>query len=457
MPSFKSRLPIFHKNLVTLLLFSYPLLAVSVAHWASGIFYLLAATTLCSLRQPQPAFSREEKMLIGIILLYLASTMLSNTLSGWSRPSVRWYGADIRILLAIPLFLFLRNHAKAALALWRGVPIAGLLAGFYTIYLSDFGTIRPGGPYGPIFIGNIAALFAVVSIATLRHNTYPPRIRLPLHFAGAAMGLVAALLSGTRGAWLAAAVALPIALLFTFMPEIRRRKPLAVSGALLFLAFGMIALTTSSSLPVLKPRLEQAIAETQAYLDSGSAEQRDAIARTSVGFRLEQWRGALLIGAEYPFFGVGVGNVGPELNRHIEAGRINKAVYVPNADRPSHLHSGYFDALVFKGGLGLAALLMLLAYPVWLALRKGRKAAVSRGVVIVSGLSFAIFTLTEDPFVRNNFSSMYVVFTISALSLLLNEYPRTQAAHQQGQGAVAEELTSSGDKNATTGRPNQAA
>lgn len=440
----KLRLPnAWATNAAALLLFAFPLFAISVRHWASSIFYLLALLALYPRRERGPALRPEEKLFIGVIVLYLVSTLISNTLSGWTRPSIRWYEADFRLLLAIPVFMLVRSQPSLSLALLRGVPIAGLFAGAYALHWASQGAGRPEGPYGPIFIGNLAALFAIVSVAALRHPTYSLPARLPLHLLGAAMGLVAALLSGTRSAWLAAVVGVPLACFFILSPDRRRRNQLGI--AVLALS-GLAAVAGGIAAPVVKDRLQAAIAETANYVKAESASERK-VAGTSTAFRLEQWRGALMISADFPFFGLGVGNAGRELNRHVDAGKLDQAVYVQDAyderGSHSHLHSAYFDALVFKGGVGLVMLLLLLYVPAAIALSRSSRACPAGGLVVVNALAFGIFSLTEDPFIRNNFTSMYALFTLCAVTLL--------AAERRCAGAFAAEATGATDRSAPRG------
>jgi O-antigen ligase len=408
---------------VAALLFAFPLLIVSVRSWATGIFSLLALLSLWQLSQPRQPLHREERRFVGVLLFYFAIALLANSLSGWTYASVRWFSADLRPLLAIPIFLLLRAHPQAVVGLLRGVPIAGLLAGAYAIHLKLEGAERIEGPYGPIFLGNISVLLAVISVATVRYHTYPIALRLPLHLLGAAMALAAAVFSGTRGAWLAAAVALPIALGFVLMSAraARLRKYVAV-GTVIVVGL-VLALTLALAPRLVQNRVAGATEEAVRFLTAETPEQRDKAAFSSAGIRLEQWRVGLQIFSEHPLLGIGVGNVSDEINRRIAAGTASRAISVPDADegRGSHLHSAYVDALVFKGGLGLMALLAIMAYPAYLAFRRGNRGCRAAGMIVTHVVAFAAFNLTEDPFIRNNFSSVYFVFLTCGMCLLFAE------------------------------------
>lgn len=420
---------------IAVLLSAFPLFAISLDHWVSTIYYLVGLVCLIAIsvsHRHAPPLQSNEKLFLWILAFYLAATLIANTSSGWTGASFSWYEADLRFMFAIPIFLFLRRYPHSALYLLRAAPVAAVLTGSYVIYETMLENARFEGAYGPIFAGNVAVLLAVISLATMRYDTYPLRIRIPLHLAGFVLALVAAVLSGTRSAWLAAMVALPIVLFFMAESgrEARLRRRVIVGAATLVAAVLVAAVA-------LEPRLTQhrfAVAVEQAvdFLSAEPGAERSKAADSSVGIRLEQWRIGLRIVAEHPVFGIGVGNVGPLINRYVEAGTASPAIYVEGADarRGSHLHSAYFDALVFKGVTGLVTLLAVLLYPLWLALRYGRGLP-ARPVLIGLSVSFLVFGLTEDPFIRNNFTSIYLLFLVCILVLLFSE-----KAASAGRGAL---------------------
>jgi O-antigen ligase len=407
------------------LLFVFPLFVVSIRHWASGIYIGLCVLAIYGVRKGWPPLTREERTFVAILLLYVGSAVVSNTLSGWTPASIRWSEADVRFLFAAFLFLFLRTHPHSVIWLVRGLPVAAVLVGIQAIYATFFGGGRIEGPYGPIFFGDIAALLAALSVAALRLPTYPAPVRFPLHLAGAVMGLVAVVLSGTRNAWLAAAVTLPLALFLALQGAHRRqvrRIALVASGSVL----GVVAFAVLAVPGLTTERLNSALQEAASYRQVETPTDRDSVALTSVGFRLEQWRIGLAVFMERPILGHGVGNIGREINRHVEAGTASRVLYVEEAElgRPTHLHSAYFDALTYKGVVGFVLLLAVLLYPAYLAIRLRLKSPDAGALVLLHSVAFVVFSMTEDPFIRNNFTSVYLVLATSFLVLLLEEAKR---------------------------------
>ena len=418
---------ISRERLTILLLFSFPLFVVSVRHWASGIYILLALLALTSLRHGWHTVHKEERVFVVVLLAYLASALISNSLSGWTNASVRWSQADLRVLSAIPIVVLLSRFPHATVALLRAAPIAAVIAGAYAVYAPADETGRADGPYGPIFLGNVSALLALLSLASMGCATYWPRIRIAIHSAGAALGLVAAVLSGTRSAWLAVVVCLPFAAAAACNNGLKQRRRRVLLG-LAVVVIASVGISIMEAPHLAKERVLGAIDEFQAYRTARTQAERDALAITPIAFRLEQWRVGLAIFRERPLFGYGVGNAGKEVNRHVKAGRANRVLYSGHAEsgRPSHLHNAYLDALAHKGIVGLLTLLLLLGHPAYVAFRMRSAARTASNLVLVNAAAFVVFSLTEDPFIRNNFTSVYLIFAMSLFALMVHDSSRKQ-------------------------------
>ncbi|MDR2877692.1 MAG: O-antigen ligase family protein, partial [Chromatiales bacterium] len=277
--------------LIAALLFAFPLFAISLKHWVSTIYALVGFISLVAIvatRSDARPLQAQEKLFLGIIVFYVVVTLIANTLSGWTKASIGWYEADIRFMFAIPIFLFLRRYPSIALYLLRVAPVAGMLAGAYVIYEFQMHHARVEGPYGPIFAGNIAALLAVISLAALRYDTYPPRVKLFVHFFGIALALAAAMLSGTRSAWLAVLVAMPVVLYFLVEGRNALRFRRYLVSAIVVIVIGTIITTVEFAPRLIQHRSAIAIQETESYLLAQTDAERAEAANSSVGIRFEQ-------------------------------------------------------------------------------------------------------------------------------------------------------------------------
>ena len=161
--------------------------------------------------------------------------------------------------------------------------------------------------------------------------------------------------------------------------------------------------------------------EPAAYFN---ADRSQPIPFTSIGFRLEQWRGVLIAVKEKPLFGHGVGNMGRLQNDYVEQGRLNQLVYMDHTEktgRPTHVHSAYFEYLGDSGVIGFTLTLMMLFYPMYVALKKRRQSDLAWKFVVMHSAAFAVASLTEVPFIRNNWASVYLVTGMVFFIWLMNE------------------------------------
>lgn len=408
---------------LAVLFFLFPVLSVAVEHWVSGIFVLIAIACLFYLRSEQPEFSRNECIFLGIVVFYVLSTVISNTVNGWPESSVRWFEATSKFVFTIPIYLFLRTRPWILLYLFRGIPLAGVITGVYVTVMTFMEGGRVYGPYNPIFIGNMAVLIAAISLATLHYPTFPSGIRVPIHLLGCVMAISSIVLSGTRIAWLVAILVLPFAAYLAIQRLDNRRLRIRIVAGILAVIGTVISVGVILQPKLTQDRMLAAFEQSMGYFSTETLDERDDASGTSVGIRLEQWRAGMLIFAEKPLFGTGVGNVGPEINRLIDEGRISISIGIADGDesRPIHLHSAYFDTLAFKGIIGVCALLLLLAHPVWVGWRERAYYNLGlggNGFLIIVGMAFIVISITVDPFIRNNYTSMYLLFLASALSLV---------------------------------------
>lgn len=88
--------------------------------------------------------------------------------------------------------------------------------------------------------------------------------------------------------------------------------------------------------------------------------------RDSMGKRMEMWRVALVGFMERPLLGQGTGHF-----RAVARDQVEQGIAAPSMVAYQHAHSEYFDALLTRGLIGLASLLLLLAALVYISLRRG--------------------------------------------------------------------------------------
>lgn len=413
--------------LVSTLILLFPLCINTLKHWASSIFLLVFFLSISAVKQYKWDLKKEEKIFLSILLLHVLVVIVSNMLAGWTYASHRWFFAgEIRMLLAIPIYLYLRQIPDIWKWLLYGVPVGAVIIGLtgivdFSIRYSkgDIDMIFAEGVYGHIFQGNVAALlsiFSYLAIDYFRDN----KLFYRLCILGSVLAFVGAVLSVTRNAWLSLALLYLVVFLFTGNVS----KYFSVSGfkrLVVIMAVLLPALYFLSGIDYVKARFERVIEEPVSYFQ---ADKSQPIPFTSIGFRLEQWRGVLLAFEEKPLLGHGVGNMGKVTNQLVREGKVNKIVYMDHTEkegRPTHVHSAYFEYLGDTGVIGLLVTILMMAYPIYVAVRKRKQSLLAWKFVFIHGLAFAIASLTEVPFIRNNWTSVFLIFSLVLFIWLMNE------------------------------------
>ena len=230
---------------------------------------------------------------------------------------------------------------------------------------------RPTGSfYDPISLGNVLAMSLPIAIGVAYTEVTNARRLL----AGAAAALIALGLALTlsRMSWIGATAG--AILCVALMPSgLRMRAGMRLAAA------GAVAIVIAMSLggAALGSRF------------SSVFDPRAKVHETSKGdtARVKIWHTAAKVGAEHPIAGVGLGNIGPQLQSRMSG--LNTGV---------HAHSTYLQTWAEAGALGAAALLLLFAgfgRSVRRALRRGAQERVIAAALGGAGLALAVAFLTD--------------------------------------------------------------
>ncbi|VAX10255.1 hypothetical protein MNBD_GAMMA25-35 [hydrothermal vent metagenome] len=415
---------VFPEKALFVLLFLFPILSLSVRHWLSGAFTLIALLSLVyawSSLKLKP-FQREEKVLFAIFGFYFFSILLSSTVTGWSESSFHRLGTEMKYLAFFPFYLYIRQYPAA----WRGliiaIPLGGIVLGLqaiYDTYFLQYG--RANGIYGPIIYGDLAVLLAMFSLIFALTNR--SKLWVGINFLAAILAMLAVIYSGSRNAWLAVIVSL---IVLPLLISVRTTFWRVSSGYVAILAVFVIMIVSTPH--TITSRFGIVADEFKSYFHHDLNAENDSVYSTSVGIRLEMWRSALIIIKQHPLLGVGPGNMGLEMNALVEKGEAPQTVYRdPAGVRGIHVHNAYFEVMGTQGIIGLLALLLMLFYPLYVFVhnRHYDRRIASLGIVLMSG--FMIFSLTEIPFIHDNFSSIFLTFLSVFFAWIMHAkyHPRT--------------------------------
>lgn len=420
--------------MVSSLVFLFPLCINTFRHWASSIYILIFLLSVSAVRQYRFDLKKEEKIFLAILLMHVLTVVTSNLLAGWTHASNRWFFAgELRLLLAIPIYLYLRQIPDIWKWLLYGLPAGAMIIGLTGIidfgiryYKGDVEMIFAEGIYGHIFQGNISALLSILSYLAIdyfRDN----RIFRRLCVAGAVLAFIGAVLSVTRNAWLSLLILYFMALILRggvsrYLSSANLKRLVVV--VILFIPI----IYFLSGIDYVKARFERVAEEPVAYFN---ADRSQTLPYTSIGFRFEQWRGVIIAFNQKPLLGHGVGNMGKVTNQLIRDGKVNDLVYLDHTEttgRPVHVHSAYFEYLGDTGIIGFVLTILMLFYPLYVALKKRNYDHIAWKFVAVHYVAFILASLTEVPFIRNNWTSTFLVFGVVFFIWMMHESTTQQGA-----------------------------
>ncbi|HEU4852533.1 MAG TPA: O-antigen ligase family protein [Telluria sp.] len=285
---------------------------------------------------------------------------------------------------------------------------AGAVAGaiFVAYQRLALGIDRPGGLLNAITFGDIALTLGLVAIAAATE------LRSKRHAAvlvtGAIAGLAGSMLTGSRGGWIALAVAVLVFLRYSVV--VRNRMVIALASAAVVM-FGVAYAVPETGV---RARIEEGLLDVREYRAGGEV-------NTRVGTRLELWKAAGILIEERPWFGRQDAEVRSRMAELVKEGKLDDAVLPLE-----HLHNDSLQVMATGGVFGLAIWLMVLAAPLVFFVRQLREAACTSrqrfalalaGLVVVT--SYASFGLSEVIFWSAGGSLFYslTVFLLIGFSL----------------------------------------
>ena len=415
----------FSEKALFVLLFLFPIFSLSIRHWLSGLFSIITLLALFFAWGKQKPLHKEEKILLGIFGLYFFSILLSSTVTGWTASSYHRLGTELKYILFIPLYLYIRRYPATWRGLLVGLPLGGIVIGFQAIYDSFFTELGGAkGIYGPIIYGDFAVLLCMYSLIFGLTNRSKVWRRINLLASG--LALIAIIYSGSRNAWLAAFISM-VLLPYLISPRTTFKR---VGSWYLFI-FAAVSIVAISSPSSITSRLGIVGEEISRYFQGTSGYQEEKLFSSSVGVRLELWRSSILIIKDNAVLGIGPGNMLEAINKLVEEERVNKAMYRdPIKVGMLHVHNAYFEVAATQGILGILALLLFLFYPLVIFYKNidyDRRIA-SLGILLMCG--YIIFSLTEVPYIHDNFSSIFLIF-LSVFFAWIMEAKYTNKNHQE--------------------------
>jgi len=389
------------------LAFLLPCLSLITLFGVSLASFLFLGSSLILFNPCRDALLRhwpEIRWVVLAFLMHFVFVMACALLRGVSLSAVE---KPARMFLAVSSLALVLAVRAPRQALWWGVS-AGALAALPFIAWQRIGEgiERPGGLINAITFGDLALLLGLMSLAgaiDLRRN----RRQALLCGAGALAGVLASLLTGTRGGWIALVPAAVVLL--------RHLRALDSRPVRILLAAGAALLASAWLVPVfgVQARFAQGVMDIRTWYEGGSV-------WTNVGSRLELWKGALMLIREHPLLGLDFGACRARLAAFAHEGLLDPMVLsLP------HLHNDGLQVLATGGAVGfvvwaaiLAAPLLFFSRQIGAGTRAPQFAVALAGMLVVLG--YLSFGLTEVIFWSMKGSLFYALMVFLLMGFCLN-------------------------------------
>lgn len=380
------------KAFVSILLFLFPILLLTVKGGMNTIFFLLLILALLNF-----AFGQVPSIKpLGVSLAWLFVAFISPLLAvffsqvGHQQFSFAAYDSVSRLIFSIPILLYLRKFDIRNLAIFQYSVTLGLLAALFAIYLlpshAAQGNLASTYFVNHIHLGDLALALGILAALSSNWQGKDHWGVLLLKIIGIGLALFISARSGARGGWLS----LPVVLLIWYSFHHKKRFSIGLTGFFISLAVAT-SLGAYWGVDMIHNRID-AIASDLASFSQGNKD-------TSIGIRFQLWQAALKLFIENPFYGVGYDGFYFSAIHLKDLGIISQeAAYLASAE----VHNEILGHAVRFGTLGLVSILLVYLVPLIIFLHCSRTTKPELRTASIIGISlisaFFIFGLTVEIF-----------------------------------------------------------
>jgi O-antigen ligase len=336
----------------------------------------------------------------------------------------------VPLLLAVPLRWQLEKYAQIGSALLIGrlsLAGAGIAVVVAAVQVGMLGYERAGQPLMSAFhFADTAMLLGFMALVGL---FAPGSRRRWIYLLGPVFGVTVALLSGTRGALIAAPVLGFVALAFALAQVQARQRvmTLVVAGAVAVLSAAVLFVGAKAGLT----RAMDGFGVTQDVIAGGSVDQ-------STQERLTMLWGGYQAFLRAPLFGYGWLDMVPAILPYVPDGEAQRMLTF------RQLHNGLLSFAVGAGIPGIISFLILSVVPVIAVFRTPRDALfVSRLYLAVTlCVAYAVFQLTIIMIGFEFHTVQYAFMTMTILAFVRVPAPATAPQSARGRASVGPETAS---------------
>ncbi|MFZ3018284.1 MAG: O-antigen ligase family protein [Gallionella sp.] len=396
---------------IALILSLYPMLLFAVQGGMNAALILLAGLCLfISFRQRSlPGTQNIDSHLFGFTMSSALLAILFSQLYHHDLQA-RHFDSAARFLLAIPVFMALRNTDLRVLRVIQfAFPLGAITALLLVLAGANYmGTPRAGTSFiNSIHFGNLALILGFLGAFSINWHGKDAAPLLALKVVGLLSGLVASVLSGSRGGWVSIPFFVLLWLLSRSPGKVWNKLAVGIAGS------ALIVISSYFLVETIQLRLDEIYSDLATF-SRGNTD-------TSIGLRLQLWNAAIQLFLENSLFGVGAEGFGQAMDQLRNAGYLTPlAAEMGKAE----VHNEMLSYAVRYGIFGLISILAIYFMPFVLFLRAARSDSESRRGAAVMGmcltLGFFIFGLTVEMFTLKMTASFYSLSVAVLLAIACN-------------------------------------
>ncbi len=380
--------------LVALLIASMPLTMLTGLAQASTVFYMLAGVCAIICISRPDGFSsllNDWKQYRGLAAALLLS-LLVMTLAALRGPLKIDNEIERALRLSVGTLLILGACLSLTpqwlrQATWGLVVATWAGAGYALWYaLPTFRRPLEVPQHNAVSYGNLLLMMATLATFSIGWRlTRFRKTEIAFKVLTMAIGLLGFITTQTRGGWLVVPFFIVIGwVLATGKTSLRK---LLIPALIAIVVSGAVSATS----PILRQRMHQMVTQTAECLTN-------PLAISSECGRIQLWHVSWLMFKENPVFGNGtIQTFGPKLEGYWRQGIVSDFVYRQGFGEPHH---EILFSMASHGLLGLLALLLMYAVPIWMFTRRLRAqvsqpARVAAAMGLALCLGFFVFGWTE--------------------------------------------------------------
>jgi O-antigen ligase len=381
-----------HSNLAIILILLFPIVINSVKIVSNLILLILTVLGIYIVitEKKNPFKIKELKLFSWLMVGYFGVILLTSLMADGLNYEFHHLGRKLQFLLAplIALSIFQVNFSLKNLLL--SIKIGLIIIGIITMIQFQFHLgeewWRPSGMMNQNIFGDIAV--AMLFLSMVQFFDEKPKEQIITLIAIIA-GIVAIVLSASRGSWISAIILSIVYLSIIYKPYLysNTKRKLSILGVLI------IIFTLLFNTQIIQNKVSKAT--------EGVKEWSTGNSNSSTGERLNMWVSGLKAAQESPWIGHGYRKANQAAQKY--------------SDRDisyTHLHNEYITNLVSAGIVGLLSLLALIFIPMTIFYQKLKSKEnyhhAFMGVLLCTG--YATFGLTHIAFGEEHINAFYVLF-----------------------------------------------